>query len=284
MKTNTMKTNILTLVVTLTIGIILVGSLLIPVIADASTDDHTGTNPYYLRMSEIGDETVVLTYDVDNSVNLYNGEETNFLNSGGTKSTDVMIVSDTFIACTTGTFWYYYFVYEGNDVQIWSTATGATTAVATIGGGSMNLYISESLSYDLPYTKCYIPNNDGEYAVCQGNTKGLFDNTTDILVCTTNRANHGVATGTVNNLTTDFHATDGTPDTETYVYAVVYDTETVGVTELSKTTYDGYKYIIPFEYHYLEENSYAGLYSILPVLVIIGLVLAAISVVVTRRD
>lgn len=278
-----MKTNILTLAITLTLGIILAGSLLMPVIADASTDEHTGTNPYKLRMSEIGEETITLTYDADTEKPLYNGELTNFTDSSGS-AVNAAIVSDTFVIVTTGSLWYYYFIYEGSDVQIYSIATGATTAVATIGNGSMNLYISESTSYDLPYTFCYIPDNNGDHVVCEQSTYGLFKTSDDITVFKGNRTDHGVATGTVDTLTTDFHATDGTADTDTYTFNVVYDTETVGLTDLCKTPNDSYRYILPYEYHYLQDNDYSTLYSAIPVLVIVGLVLAATSVIIARRD
>lgn len=279
-----MDNKLLTVVLTMVVGIILAGSMLMPAISDASTDEHTGTNPYYFRMSEIGDETITLSYDAVNSKPLYNGELTNFTTSNGTEATSVAIISDTFTITTTGGLWYYYFISGGADQQIYSTATGATTAVATIGNGVMNLYINDSLSFDVPYTTCYIPDNSGKFVMCQEHFNGFFSKSTDIMAAITLRTNHGVATGPIDDLTTTFHATDGTVDTDSYAFEVVYDTETVGVTELCKTKYDSFRYILPYEYHYLEENEYASLYSVIPVLVIVGILLAAISLILMRRD
>ena len=279
-----MKANILTLAITLTVGIILAGSLLMPVITDASTDELTGDNAYYFRMSEIGDKTVTLSYDSTGNLPLIDGEHKTYTNSNGTNAINLAVISDSFIVSTTGSLWYYYFVYEGVDYQIYSTATGAPGAIATIGNGEMQLYINETTSYTLPYTTCYIPDNSGDYAMCQEQFNGLFEKSDVLVVSVTFRANHGVAIGNVDDLTTKFHATDGTVDTDTYTFEVVYDTQTVGLTDLCKTKYDSYRYIVPYEYHYQDDNDYAALYSALPVLVIVGLVLAATPAIILRRD
>lgn len=279
-----MKSNLLTLIITLVVGVILAGSMLAPAISDAATDDHTGTNAYYTRMSEIGDSTITLSYDTANSKPLFNSEEFNFTNSNGTTANNVAIISDSFTISTTGTMWYYYFVYDDADQTIYSAATGANTAVATIGGGSMNLYINDSLSFDLPYTFCYIPDNSGDFVMCQEHFNGFFDKNDNIVVSQTNRTNHGVASGTIDALVTHFHATDNTVDTDTYTFEAVYDTETVGITDLCKTQYDSFRYILPYEYHYETNNEYAGLYSAILVIAIAGLLIIATSSIIMRRD
>lgn len=278
MQVNTNENTLIAKIVGLVMALVIVGIILVPIVSDAEKDTMTGTNPYYFRMSEIGDETITLSYDADTQKPLYNGELTNFTNSNGEVITSVAIISDTFVISTTGQFWYYYFIYEGTGVQIWSTATGAATAVATIGNGSMNLYINESTSYDLPYTFCYIPDNNGDHIMSQEHTNGFFKKSDDIVVSITLRTNYGVATGTVDSLTTDFHATDGTPDTDSYVFGVTYDTQTVGLTELCKTHYDSYRYILPLNYTYEESTEYAYLYSIIPIFVVIGLLIGIVGV------
>lgn len=278
MQVNTNENTLIAKIVGLVMALVIIGIILVPVVSDAEKDTMTGTNPYYFRMSEIRNETVTLSYDADTQKPLYNGELTNFTNSNGEVITSVAIISDTFVISTTGQFWYYYFIYEGTDVQIWSAATGAATAVATIGNGSMNLYINESTSYDLPYTFCYIPDNNGDHIMSQEHTNGFFKKSDDIVVSITLRTNHGVATGTVDSLTTDFHATDGTPDTDSYDFGVTYDTETVGLTELCKTHYDSYRYILPLNYTYEVSTEYAYLYSIIPIFVVIGLLIGIVGV------
>lgn len=276
MQVNTNENTLIAKIVGLVVAVVIVGIILVPVVSDAEKDTMTGTNPYYFRMSEIGNETITLSYDADTQKPLYNGELTNFTNSNGEVISSVAIISDTFVISTTGSLWYYYFIYEGSDVQIYSTTTGASTAVATISNGSMNLYINESTSYELPYTFCYIPDNNGDHIMSQEHTNGFFKKSDDIVVFITLRTNHGVATGTVDSLTTDFHATDGTPDTDSYVFDVTYDTETVGLTELCKTHYDTYRYILPLNYTYDESTEYAYLYSIIPIFVMMGILIAIV--------
>ena len=63
-----MKTNILTLVVTLTLGIILCGSLLMPVITDAQDDlTVTKTNDYGI-FAKVADEDLTMSASLSNSV------------------------------------------------------------------------------------------------------------------------------------------------------------------------------------------------------------------------
>ena len=278
-----MKTNILTLAITLVVGIILAGSLMMPVITDASTDDKTANNLYYNRMSELGDGSVTLTYTTDDG-RLFNGETPAFTKSDGTTATDLAIIADTFIIISYDGMWYYYFIDDlGAVVQVYSTATGGNGAVATIEDGTMTLTRGTTVN-TVTYTKCYIPDNEGTYANCRGSTYyGLVPETTSIYYVKAARADCGVATGPVNDLTTSFHLTDGVNDTETYTFTASYDSETIGNTTLCKiTTLD--MYIVPLEYHYNEDNGYAALYSAIPVLVIVGLVLAATSVIIVRRD
>ena len=57
------KTNLLTLVVTLTVGIILAGSLLMPVISDATTTEKTFLNKGYYEMTYTEADDVSMTWD-----------------------------------------------------------------------------------------------------------------------------------------------------------------------------------------------------------------------------
>ena len=58
------KKNILTLVITLTVGIILAGSMMMPIISDATTTEKTFENVGYFNMSEISDNTdITITWD-----------------------------------------------------------------------------------------------------------------------------------------------------------------------------------------------------------------------------
>ena len=58
-----MKANILTLAITLTVGIILAGSLLMPVISDATTTEKTFLNKGYYEMTYTEADDVSMTWD-----------------------------------------------------------------------------------------------------------------------------------------------------------------------------------------------------------------------------
>lgn len=67
-----MKTNLLTLVVTLTVGIILAGSLLMPVITDATTTEKTFTNEGFYYMQKVtADDTNTYTLAYEYSSGTY---------------------------------------------------------------------------------------------------------------------------------------------------------------------------------------------------------------------
>ena len=71
------KTNLLTLVVTLTVGIILAGSLLMPVLSDATTTERTFTNDGAFYVEADPNETYTIEYDntVANNTITVNGTD-----------------------------------------------------------------------------------------------------------------------------------------------------------------------------------------------------------------
>ena len=58
-----MKTNILTLAITLTVGIILAGSLLMPVISEATETEKTFNNEGYYYMTDLGEDSITYVFD-----------------------------------------------------------------------------------------------------------------------------------------------------------------------------------------------------------------------------
>lgn len=65
-----MKTNILTLAITLTIGIILTGSLLMPIINDAQDDQRITYNNLGLNAEIVGTESVTYTWDATTGITI----------------------------------------------------------------------------------------------------------------------------------------------------------------------------------------------------------------------
>lgn len=75
-----MKTNILTLAITLTVGIILAGSLLMPVLSDATTTEKTFINegsPFML--ADTDDHTIVIGVDTDSNITITTDDETDIV-------------------------------------------------------------------------------------------------------------------------------------------------------------------------------------------------------------
>lgn len=273
---------LITVVITVAVGVVLLGSLLAPVAADAATDTETGSNMYVTRMSEIGNETVTLAYT--DSVGYYNGEALDFTTSSGTTPSPVLIVADSFIISNFSGMWYYY-LKDSTDaiVQIYSTATGGATATATIADGTLTITVDDDTSYTASYSFCYIPDADGDYAYCNSTYYGILDTDDEIVVCVPTRTNCGVATGTLDELTTTFHATSAVEDTDSFTYTASYDEVTVGNSTLAQTSGD-LNYIVPYTYTYEVDNEYAALYSAMPALVIVGLILVILGTITTRRD
>lgn len=100
-------TNLLTLVITLTIGIIFAGSLLMPVINDATTTEKTFTNEGYYYMQNLSaesDEEIVVEYTKTPFGITYNGEPIDVSMLDGTKR---------YTLATAGTDWVIRFTSAG---------------------------------------------------------------------------------------------------------------------------------------------------------------------------
>lgn len=170
--------NLLTLAITLTVGIILAGSLLMPVISDATTTEKSfQNNGYYnLTYSEADDLTLTWDYTKPNVVTV--------------NDTDITLSIGTFpgpvnIAC--GDDWF--LRWTGTDVQFFSTNNASVTAAVanstsislTASNGSATITntaptpVSQTVSYTFMYVVdpagLYVMKNSADAAYLKGDSE-----------------------------------------------------------------------------------------------------------------
>ena len=285
------KKNLLTLVITLTVGIILAGSLLVPVITDATTTHKTFENiGFYYMESPIPDDTTI-AYEFSDSEWTINGET---LPNLGIPSAN-LIVTDELIVRTAGATGQI----RGSTSQTFISGTFTVT--------------SEGITYS------YVATNNQEltgtwtysYVYC-----AVFDKADYIMTSNTATTNYMLADSPILGF--------GVTKVDSYdVFHITGDMDAVEVTcenpdvvisnvQINKTAISGYKnlydfdsitftatdgetsidavynvVIIPSEItaeltNHLDGGSVAIL-SALPVIVIVGLVLAAVGAIFIRN-
>lgn len=289
-----MKTNVLTLAITLTLGIILAGSLLVPVIEDAQTN--------------IGPEVTVNNTVREPSLNynMWDGSDItiSFTVSGSTGTYSINGEAQTTILTSTTQS----IVFASNDVcaRIGGTSAPATLNVQHIGDTSGSTY---SFTYVI---------ENGEYTFTQLNHDPITG-TVDWLIYAADEGDYNA--GTINTPTSPFYTTDAdklvilgnvytTGDKDTF-YAY-YDGE-LTVNEdyadnssvtINKTIADGYTDIYSTTvtvnvgdesftpYFILAPKSVAGhevsnvdgLLGAIPIIVIVSLVLLGVGAIYTKRN
>ena len=307
------KTNLLTLVVTLTVGIILAGSLLMPVITDATTTEKTFENLGYFNMSEISDNTdVTITWDhtkptvftindSDYDITVPSGQLVSIL------GTDSMIVR-------------YVSSYDGtqNRVQAYSAQGFVQASVANakdmtieISNNTVVVTVDDTVK-TVNITEGYHIDPNGTWVMKKANESAYIHKTDSVMIfagITNMGAGLGdvgvYATGTINDgMDIGAVPTSSTPPTATFGDVTFNYTAISGYTDLvslSNCTFDitlpgtpdttvtaSYSYfIVPVNVtaeltQHLDAGEIA-LLNALPVLVIIGLVLAGVGAIFIRN-
>lgn len=281
-----MRTNVLTLVITLTLGIILAGSLLMPVISDAQRtageEVHYDNiqSGYNYRLTEKNEAVTVAITGSGGDI-YYNGE---IITDSGfcVYSDSVSIRADSinrFLYVSTPTqalefrvSWAsnYTFIYSNGICTI--TNVGTSTVLETA-----------------PYTWLYVPDDSGEWVTVTGSSTHYVNSINDI-ICngyystgendTGYTVRNGVATVSDSTYTAGLEYTltpvAGTTDVYTVAtFKVLVDDE----------SFTPWFMLIQRDIvgHEASGAAYA-LYGAIPVLVIIGLVLAATAAIVVKRN
>ena len=301
------KTNLLTLVVTLTVGIILAGSLLMPVISDATETERTFTNDGYFRMTELESDTnttiewdhtvpeVISVNDEDCDLSMLPiGKQVTIVGS------DKMIIR-----------------YDHRDatntvVQVFTAAgyfavsvAGATDLSITLSGFDITATDGTN-TRSVTATKGVYAEPTGDWIMKQSETAAYVHTSDSVIILagiTQMNTNIGVyATGTIEDgLDYTFVPTSGSPPTvtfgdTTFNYSEVANFNdlvtltncTFDITENDTSSEANYSYfLVPYKVtaersQHLNDGEIA-LMNALPILVIIGLVLAAVGAIFIRN-
>lgn len=294
-----MKTNVLTLAITLTIGVILAGSLLMPVINEATTTTEVVKN---VGLYYITDDDESHTFSYDGTTYTIDGTA---LTSPGNDYT--LLATDTELMRTS---------YQG--LQLRGEKAGTATACDfTISNGTISgTYVesSETKSLSLSYTDYVLATPTEESQIMKSYTstayllkdseihgRGLTQLYTKVDQSTSaykyiqidGTIEDGATVSiydpdngySVSNVKINTTATEGYADLYTFV-SITFDVTHTASTAVTSCTYTAV--IVPAQVtaelaEHLDAGSIA-LLNALPVLVIIGLVLAATAAIVVKRD
>ena len=281
-----MKTNLLTLAVTLTVGVILAGSLLVPVISDATDDQVEFTNDGTYRMSPVGDKTVVF-----HTVNgAYTINDVSF-----TKANQPIIQNDTAMFYgTTGSYAGYEYLITSDGYNRYHVA-GTTDFTMSFNGEDKTVTLTSVIG-GTTYTNTYEYTNEVYYAdpngayVWLGSLTGTVyvgddwsrfncwsDGDTDFYSVMGDVVKHNGALdddATISKDLAPIEYIDGVSILESYSI-------TINDTEINCRGF-----ILPYKVvgtDVKKLGEYSELLNALPVLVIIGLVLAALGAIVVRN-
>ena len=306
-----MKTNILTLAIVLTVGVILAGSLLAPVINDATTTETTLINNGYMRMSHYDTtEDVTLEWDpAAPTIFTVNGEDVPITLDSSLNNLSVTILGDT--------NWVVRLDLKSNgDVNrlsyIPSSGSAVNATVAdnqsvsiTMSGGSMSGTMGTT-SISNTYSDIYAPTLDGEYVMKKSNESAYIHADSFIFaygLTFIGAATLGIeisgdyedgVTSSVWRGATNFEISDltinATPNSK---YVGTYDLQniTLNATKLdtSEVTAVTYSYfLVPYEVtselsQHLSDGEIAILKA-LPILIIAALVVMAAGSLYLKRD
>ena len=299
------KTNLLTLVVTLTVGIILAGSLLMPVISDATTTHKEFTNEGYYEMTYDERDSVTVLWDYENPYQLTVNDEVVPIDQSNFSSSNrrSILMGDDFVLRTNGeSAW--------KGVQF-NAATGGTIWAQTSTSTSMEIVFSEG-TYSLTagtstktgtYTHLYTVSNDGEFVMKYSNKTAYMLGDSEFIAMGTSTLN-GVDVGIKITGSIEEGATISTWKGDGYTFSniEIHKTEVSGYKDLyqlssitADVTYDEYTGEITYNYflvptklsaelsNHLDGGEIAIL-NALPVLIIVALVMMAAGALYLKRD
>jgi len=283
-----MKTNVLTLIITLVVGTILAGALLAPVIADATKTTEVITNDGP-RMSPLGEDTITVTYSADNWK--INDRDLGFGSFPITQGT-IMIFGQTgsnraglLYISENGEYVRNNVVRNGEYTWIYDGANKTVTSTAIVNDHtytSSNTYLEE-IYYNDPNgdytwfgakpTNAYIPENWDRFNAWSNEALHFYSIIGDTITVDGSIAGEGTT------------ATLTTEDVPEYVGIKNITSYTLNIEGQDPITCRGY--ILPYQMtaeltDHLTPGQIA-LMNAIPVMVIVALLMAAIGAIALRR-
>ena len=180
--------NLLTLAITLTVGIILAGSLLMPVISDATTTHKTFSNAEggYFTMaldSEDSEDYTLSWAHATGGVLTINGEDFDAHATYGQATISIVMGEDWIIRYNSANDNFAYCQYFNGSTRIGAYDTTASFEMTASGGtASMTFTFNDSTTQSVTesYDKLYVINPDSEYLMKKPTTKAYVLGSTEI--------------------------------------------------------------------------------------------------------
>lgn len=315
-----MNNKLIPIVLTLVVGIILAGSVLVPVLNDATTTHKTFTNDGYLRLGEISaedTETYTITWTYENPHQFVINDEVYVMPEGNTTGS---VFPYTLFATDGWGLRYSQTGTAGNvDLNlygsgesaslIWyATTTDSDTVTITLNEGTATFVKNSTTSVTKSYTAAFIPDSDGAYVLKKGDTSAYLN--ADSVIYSTGRTSTTFGTytfaininlsGNVEGVEVNAIAPTGfttsnvvidSSEVSGYKDLYKFDKVTFDITQTSTSISAGAVYsqvIVPYQVTAeLSEHLTPGQIALLgaiPVMVIVALLVVAVGTVARRND
>ena len=180
------------MVIGVVIGALLLTTLVIPIVSDATTTERTFTNEGYFKMTHYGVDdnlTVTWTYEKPNTITV-NDEDV--LIGFDVPSSSVTVIADTNFLVrmetdnTGAVYRIYYLASSANATN--ATVSGEQTASFTFSNGTMNAVLPAG-NRSASYTDVYLPDNDGLFVMKKYDTVAMLNSDSEVFALGVSRPN-----------------------------------------------------------------------------------------------
>lgn len=304
-----MNNKLITIVITLVVGIILAGSVLMPVLNDATKTTKTFTNEGLYRMAALestDSADIEIKWEYTNPNQITVGDSAVALPTSG------------FATVVCGENWLVrYIAATGVSVQLFDGTTpgyiasvsGTNDMTITASSGSVTFDNGSGTEVTSTYTTMYYADNNGEYTMIKANEKTVYLNddskiigagrtdnvfgTSSLTATFAGTIADGIAITPIGSVPSGYTVGDITvSDSAVNGYINLYDFDkfefVVTAADSSTVTVTYTQVIVPYQVTAeLSEHLTSGqiaLLSAIPVLVIVALLVVAVGVVARRND
>lgn len=302
--------NLMKVIISVIVGVVLFSAILVPTVGTAlvtAGDEITKTNTTAIVLREVESGDVLKctsTYDTDTSTRTntwtLNDEEITNL-SGSAATWNVGIMSDGMYLqiydSSNNSIGLTYGMSDVTTARYESASTADSpeiTVTITFGDGTISYEKSTGYTATYDYTWGYVlcPYDEGEYCAAVSGGVGYVSDASDVILC---------GAYTSGELDTMYSYKDGTTYVSNSAYTMTADIDlelTEGTTDIytatvsvdmsdgtSTETFTPYRILLPYEVEgHADSGANYSLISIIPLLVLVGLVLGAVGAFISRRD